>query len=178
MAGGGAFHREYGREAALYTGAVNSTVAAYGRGRAHIFGKLDFSHPGAVRGKFDKFSGLHVVVVDVPFVVDSRRAGDIAIRKSFFDVILMAAFGLLGFFMRKGGFATAPMVLGLILSDHLESYFRRALILARGDIWGYFLTRPIAIVLAILIVLSLALPFITKAMKKRKAAKAAASQGG
>ena len=118
------------------------------------------------------------IAIMAPIIVTLCSIGSFAIRKSFFDVILMAAFGLLGFFMRKGGFATAPMVLGLILSDHLESYFRRALILARGDIWGYFLTRPIAIVLAILIVLSLALPFITKAMKKRKAAKAAASQGG
>lgn len=76
------------------------------------------------------------IAIMAPIIVTLCSIGSFAIRKSFFDVILMAAFGLLGFFMRKGGFATAPMVLGLILSDHLESYFRRALILARGDIWA------------------------------------------
>ena len=103
-----------------------------------------------------------------PMIVALCAIGSFAIRKNFFDVVVMICFGLLGFLMRKSGFATAPMVLGLILSDHLESYFRRALILARGDLWGYFLTRPISIVLAIAIIFSFCLPLITKKNKKNK----------
>ena len=108
------------------------------------------------------------IAIMAPLIVALCAIGSFSIRKNFFDVILMICFGLLGFLLRKGGFATAPMVLGLILSDHLESYYRRALILARGDMWGYFLSRPISIILAIAILFAFALPFITKKGKKKE----------
>lgn len=108
------------------------------------------------------------IAIMAPMIVALCAIGSYSIRKSFFDVVLMICFGLLGFLLRKTGFATAPMVLGLILSDHLESYYRRAMILARGDMWHYFLSRPISIVLAIAIVCSFALPFIAKRTKKNR----------
>lgn len=115
------------------------------------------------------------IAIMAPMIVALCAVGSFAIRKSFFDVILMVIFGILGFMMRKAGFATAPMVLGLILSDTLESYFRRALILARGDLWSYFLSRPISIVLALAIIVSFMLPWFTKIYKRNKAKKSAAN---
>ena len=69
----------------------------------------------------------------------------------------MLAFGLIGFVLKKCGFAAPPMILGMVLSEICENNWRRAVILAnaKGGMLQYFMGRPIAIVLAILIVISL-----------------------
>ena len=100
--------------------------------------------------------------------------GTFAINNSMFDVVLCLIFGLLGYAMKKHDFATAPMVLGMILSDICEDNWRRAVILSRGDMMGYFLRRPIAIILALCIITSLLLPFISNIIKKSRAKKVAA----
>jgi putative tricarboxylic transport membrane protein len=60
------------------------------------------------------------------------------------DIYFMIAFGLFGYLMTKFGFEPAPMLLGFVLGDMLESNFRRALILSDGD-WGVFVDSPISI---------------------------------
>ena len=48
----------------------------------------------------------------------------------------------------------APMILGLILGNMLDTNFRRALVIAEGEILP-FISRPICIVLILFIVLTL-----------------------
>lgn len=126
-----------------------------------VFGLL-FSKPVA------KLTILPIAIL-IPMIPTLCAVGSYAIRRSFFDVIVMVIFGLLGFLMRKCGFATAPMILGMILSEHLEFYFRRAMILARGDMWNYFLHRPVSIVLAFMVVITFFLPLIKKVVNKKTA---------
>jgi putative tricarboxylic transport membrane protein len=64
---------------------------------------------------------------------------------------------VVGWALQRHGFPVAPVVLGLILGPMLETHFRRALILSRGD-WWFFLDRPIAAALVGAVVLYLALP--------------------
>jgi putative tricarboxylic transport membrane protein len=95
--------------------------------------------------------------------------GAYALSSSFFDVHLMLIFGVVGFILKELGIKPAPIVLGLILGPMFETSFRSALELSRN---GYliFVTRPISIVLLILIVFVIAWPFIQKKImdKRRK----------
>ena len=66
------------------------------------------------------------------------------------------AFGLLGYLMRKSGFAPAPMVLGLILGPICEQGFRQSVVLAEGPVILHILGSPISLVLAALTLISIA----------------------
>jgi putative tricarboxylic transport membrane protein len=48
---------------------------------------------------------------------------------------------VLGFYMRRFGFPTAPMVLGVILGPLAEGYFMTSMA-NYGDDWTVFFTRP------------------------------------
>lgn len=81
------------------------------------------------------------LIVPIIFVLCS--VGSFAIAGRLFDVYVMLAFGLIGFFLRHFGYPMAPLVLGIVLGDLLEKNLRRALILSDGDLSPFF-TRPIA----------------------------------
>lgn len=106
-----------------------------------------------------------------PMIVALSALGTYAIRNNIFDVFVMLFFGVFGFVMKKCGFAAPPMILGMVLSDICENNWRRAVILAdgKGGMVNYFLSRPIAIVLFALIVISLFSPIISSMIKKKQA---------
>ena len=104
-----------------------------------------------------------------PVILALSLIGAYAIRLNVFDVYVMLAFGLIGYFMRKFGFATAPIVLGMILGPMAEKNWRQAIVLFRGDALGYFFSRPISIVLAILTIGALFFPLIVKIINKKAA---------
>ena len=64
------------------------------------------------------------------------------------------------------------MILGMVLSEICESNWRRAIILAqaKGGMLSYFLGRPIAIVLTILILASLFSPVLMNYVNKKSRA--------
>jgi putative tricarboxylic transport membrane protein len=64
-------------------------------------------------------------------------------KSSLFDVGEVAVFGILGAIFLWLDFQIAPIALGFILGPMLEENFRRAMLLARGDI-TVFLQRPIS----------------------------------
>ena len=64
-------------------------------------------------------------------------------KSSLFDVGEVAVFGVLGAIFLWLDFQIAPIALGFILGPMLEENFRRAMLLARGDI-TVFLQRPIS----------------------------------
>ena len=107
-----------------------------------------------------------------PVIVALATAGTFAIRNNMFDVYVMLAFGLIGFVLKKCGFAAPPMILGMVLSEICENNWRRAVILAnaKGGMLQYFMGRPIAIVLAILIVISLFSPILMNYVNKKSRA--------
>lgn len=105
----------------------------------------------------------------VPIVIGISTISILAIANSINDVYIMLLFGIIGYFMLKFGFSTAALVLGMVLSNTLEANFCRAQIQAKGDLFGYFLTRPIAIVFVVLLILVLVVPPIMNKVKKSKA---------
>jgi putative tricarboxylic transport membrane protein len=111
-----------------------------------------------------------------PIIIALSAIGCYAIRNNMFDVGVMLIFGIFGYFLRITGFAAAPMVLGMVLSSIAEGNWRRALILSRGNIVNYFFTRPISIVLALLVVLSLFSPVVMNFVNKKSQAVAKESE--
>jgi putative tricarboxylic transport membrane protein len=72
-----------------------------------------------------------------------------------------SVFGILGFVLTKLGIPIAPFVIGFILGDMLESFFRQALILSYGNPLNFF-TRPIAATFLILTGLLAVSPSVIK----------------
>ena len=107
-----------------------------------------------------------------PVILALCAIGTYAIRGNMFDVGVMVVFGLLGFVLKRCGFAAPPMILGMVLSEICESNWRRAIILAqaKGGMLSYFFSRPIAIVLTILILASLFSPVLMNYVNKKSRA--------
>ena len=63
-----------------------------------------------------------------------------------------------------------PVILGVLLGDHMEVNLRRALNLSSGD-WSILYGSKLAVVLCILVFLSLTLPFIVRAIGPRSRGK-------
>jgi putative tricarboxylic transport membrane protein len=98
--------------------------------------------------------------------------GSFAITQRMFDVYVMLGFGIAGFLLREMKYPMAPLVLGIILGDLLDINLRRGLLLTDGDPTPFF-TRPISLVmwLLILFTLLLSIPAINdrfKALISRK----------
>ncbi len=59
--------------------------------------------------------------------------GVYGMRQSTFDVFLLYGIGVVGYFMRRYNFATAPLIVGMILGPMAEEQLRRALSISQGD---------------------------------------------
>lgn len=115
---------------------------------------------------------LFVKILDIPsrilmpLVLAIAMMGTYTINGSFNDLWLLLIFGILGFFMKVTGLSPALLVLAIVLGVKLEQYFRRAVILSKGDIMTFF-TSGISMTL-----LSVALGFILydifKTLKTKK----------
>ncbi|MCA1868861.1 tripartite tricarboxylate transporter permease [Agrobacterium genomosp. 3] len=92
--------------------------------------------------------------------------GSFAIAGRIFDVWVMIAFGLIGFVMRETGFPVAPMILGVVLGPILDNNLRRSLSISQGDPLQ-FVSRPISIVIAcmVLAIILLSLPPAQNALR-------------
>ncbi len=73
--------------------------------------------------------------------------GSFALENSFFDIYVMIAFGIIGFYMEKNDVPLPPLILGLILGPMVERNLRVGLVRTHGDFLPFF-TRPISAVLA------------------------------
>ncbi len=99
-----------------------------------------------------------------PMIISLSFVGSYFVRNSLFDAGLCLAFGVLGWLMKRYGFPTAPVVLGLILGPLVEENLR--LSLARGE-WTLFFTRPVALAMIVLSVLSFFGPAIQRHFRAR-----------
>ena len=104
--------------------------------------------------------GLWVRIVRIPFyilgplIVFCAVVGTYSVRFQTFDLWVMLAFGVIGYFMRKLGFPIAPMVLASVLAQMLETAMGQALLISQGSPLIFF-TRPIAAVFMVLAFLSI-----------------------
>ena len=83
--------------------------------------------------------GIWVRLLTVPYrllypsIVVFACIGVYSMNNNPDDVVLTVVFGAMGVVMRRYGFEPAPLILGFVLGPLMETNFRRAMLLARGD---------------------------------------------
>jgi TctA family transporter len=99
----------------------------------------------------------------MPVIVLLCAVGSFATGANLFSVVLVAAFGCLGFVMERNGYPVAAMVLGIVMGSMLEQTFVTSLIKSDSSVLPFF-ERPVAGVLAVLTLGALAWPVVAWAI--------------
>jgi putative tricarboxylic transport membrane protein len=81
------------------------------------------------------------------------------------DVLLMMAFGGVGYLIRKFDYEPAPLLLAFVLGRLLEKSIRQSLIVSQGSLL-VFLNRPISRVFTVALILIILLPMLTRFFKR------------
>lgn len=79
----------------------------------------------------------------LPIILMFCIVGSFAMTNSPYGIILMLIFGVFGWFLEENGIPVAPLILGLVLGELLESSFMTSMIKSDGALLGFF-SRPIA----------------------------------
>jgi putative tricarboxylic transport membrane protein len=117
--------------------------------------------------------GLFVKILRVrpailaPITVLITLIGVYTVNNDVFDIVLVIAFGVIGYLMKKLGFDPGPMVLAFVLGSLLEDSLRRSLLIFDGNPSGFF-TRPISGTLLALFLLVAFVPMIRTALSRRR----------
>lgn len=93
-----------------------------------------------------------------PCVLTLSVVGSFAVQSSLVDAVVTVGAGVLGYFMIKGGFPQAPLVIGLIVGPLAETGFRRATIINGGS-YDWVL-HPVPMILLIMSLLTLGVPLL------------------
>ncbi len=115
--------------------------------------------------------GLWVRLLKVPYhymavvIVIICIIGAYSIKNSAFDVGMMLAFGVLGYFLRKGGFPAAPLVLAIILGGLLERSLQKSLQVSGADPM-IFIDKPISAALLAVGLLVMLIPMFKWAWRR------------
>lgn len=105
------------------------------------------------------------------FVLSLSIMGTYAVRGNLRDVVVMLAFGVIGYVLKLYKYNVVPIVLGLILGPIAEAGLSQALLLNGNSLsatLGTLFVRPICVVLMILMVISVCTPFIMEARKGKQ----------
>lgn len=78
-----------------------------------------------------------------PLILTVSAVGIYGVEFTTFDIFLTAIFGVLGYLMHRWRCEPAPLLLAFVLGPMMEEYFRRAMLVGRGDP-AIFLTHPIS----------------------------------
>lgn len=103
-----------------------------------------------------------------PIIVVLAVVGSYALSSNMYNVYVMIVFGLLGYFMRKAAYPASATVLGLILGSMAETGLRQSMAMSRGNLLGYFFSRPLCIALMLLIIICGFMPSYLDYRKKKK----------
>lgn len=102
----------------------------------------------------------------LPGVTMVSFVGIYSLSGSYFDLLLMIGFGMLGFVLRKLDIPTVPVILGILLGGNMENALRRAMTLSDGD-WTYLFSSNIAIGFWVAAVLGFVAPmFLRNVLRK------------
>lgn len=88
--------------------------------------------------------GLWSKLLDIPYallfalIVVFAFIGSYAINGSMYDVLVMFAFGVVGYVFRKVDIPLAPIALTLVLGSQFELSLRQSLVLSNGDVMIFF----------------------------------------
>jgi putative tricarboxylic transport membrane protein len=116
--------------------------------------------------------GMWIKLLTVPYrylypsILVFMSIGVFSLSNNPFDVLIMAIFGVIGYFCVKLECEPAPMILGFILGPLMEENLRRAMLLSRGDPFVFVSpSKPISLgflVASAVLLVIVALPAIRK----------------
>lgn len=110
----------------------------------------------------------------VPIVITALLIGAYAARYFTIDIWIAIIAGAIVFFMKRLDFSLPAFTLAFVLAELIENRFRRSLLLSKGS-FSIFFTRPICIVIWVLIVLMFVLS-IRSSQKEKDRKKAETNQ--
>ena len=97
---------------------------------------------------------VHIVA---PIVIAVSLVGVFALENRVGDVVLAAAFGIIGYVMMRFRYPRITLVIALVLGELAERSYHQSLGMASGD-WTIFFTRPVSLGLFLLTVSCLLWP--------------------
>ena len=98
----------------------------------------------------------------VPTVLALAVIGSYSIAQSMAGPVTLAAFAVIGWLMQRFDYPVAATVVGLLLGRLTEGALLRTYQMSGGDP-GFLLTRPIAMGILLLLVVSIVLPYLRRA---------------
>lgn len=112
------------------------------------------------------YAGQIRIGIIVPIVSVFCMIGGFAKSGAYFDIGVMIFFGILGYFMKKHQYPTIALILGLILGGMFEANFFRGLMIGFNSPTIFF-TRPIALVLWVLLLLTILVPPLLRLQRRK-----------
>ena len=97
----------------------------------------------------------------LPGVLMISFVGIYSLSGSSFDLLMMTAFGVLGYGLRKLEVPTVPIILGILLGNHMEDNLRRAMVISSGD-WRFLFSSWMAIFLWFVAVIGFIAPIFLR----------------
>jgi putative tricarboxylic transport membrane protein len=118
-------------------------------------------------GLFARVATLRAQIM-MPIIGILCLIGCYTIRMALFDVWVMIAAGIAGFFLNRLGFSMVPLIIGLVLGHFLEDSLRVTIQWMNGEI-SYLWGRPIALtILAIIPLYVIFIRFVGKNVFKAR----------
>ncbi len=102
-----------------------------------------------------------------PVILVLCVAGTYGYSQATFDILLMFIFGLLGYFLKKIEVPLVGIIIGFVLGPMLERSFRQVMAISDGNIF-IFLTRPISLILFLLILMLIGRTFYNMMRAKQE----------
>ncbi|MGV8856511.1 MAG: tripartite tricarboxylate transporter permease [Devosia sp.] len=112
----------------------------------------------------------------MPGVAMISFVGIYGVSGSTFDLMVMIAFGVLGWVLRKLDVPLVPVILGVLLGDQMEKNLRRAMTISDGDVMT-LVSSPLSIALWTLAIVGFILPIVIGRYLRPKIADNAAAEG-
>jgi putative tricarboxylic transport membrane protein len=106
----------------------------------------------------------------MPVILVCCAVGAFATGNNLFAIVLVAAFGVIGYVMENNGYPVAAMVLGIVMGTMVEQSFVTSLIKSDGSLLPFF-DRPVSAVLAAMTITALLWPvfvWIWKRLRPRQ----------
>ena len=147
----------------LFTEQVDTVYQIFG---AMLVANVMFLFMGLYAAKFFARISLIPTTLLWPIVFALCVIGAYSLNSSLLDIWIVMAFGVLGFFARRHGFAAAPIAVGLILGEMVETNLQNSLKMFDGEWWLIF-TQPLAVVFLVLAFLGLCGPYLFQKLTNR-----------
>ena len=148
----------------LFTEQVDTVYQIFG---AMLLANIMFMAMGLYAARV--FARISLVPTPIlwPIVFALSVIGAYALSASLLDVWIVLIFGVIGFFARRHGFAVAPIAVGLILGEMVETNLQNSLKMFDGD-WWLIAAQPLAALFLVLAFLGLCGPWIFQRLSARR----------